>query len=182
MRILDTDYDSYMLLFHCREELPDIYGEEHRYDRAQETHDNLAYNDKFIKFRDALKKTFDLDGISEEEFEAEMNEFLALDLSHKSHFMEGEPSLDEWLEIRHLYADRQTVENTITHSQAISLFVRNANSLSEDQYEKLKAQLHEQVPEHDFTITHINLVHDLEKCMGTGDIFSHPEAVSQEQF
>ena len=83
---------------------------------AQETHDNLAYDDKFIKFRDALKKTFDLDAISEEEFEAEMNEFLALDFSHKSHFMDGEPNLEEWLEIRHLYSERQTIENSIMHS------------------------------------------------------------------
>jgi len=44
--------------------------------------------------------------MSEEEFEDEMKEFLALDYSHKSHFGENSPNLDEWLEIRHLYSER----------------------------------------------------------------------------
>tara|TARA_B110000285_G_C14882369_1_gene494537 strand:+ start:321 stop:644 length:324 start_codon:yes stop_codon:yes gene_type:complete len=55
MRILDTDYDSYMLLFHCREEFPDLYHDEYRYDRALETHDIHGESEEFIKFRDTLK-------------------------------------------------------------------------------------------------------------------------------
>ena len=69
MRILDTDYDSYMLLYHCREEFPDLHFDEYRYDRALETHDQLEKSEKFIKFRDDLKKSFDLEERSEEEFE-----------------------------------------------------------------------------------------------------------------
>jgi len=55
MRILDTDYESYMLLFHCREEFPDLYHDEYRYDRALETHDIHGESEEFIKFRDTLK-------------------------------------------------------------------------------------------------------------------------------
>jgi len=68
------------------------------------------------------------------------------------------------------------------HSQAISLFIREPESLTEEQFDNLKALLHEHVPEHDFGITHIKLQHDLQLCMNTFDIFAHPDATSQKQF
>ena len=73
MKIIDTDYDKWMLMYHCREEFPDVYDDdEYRHDKALEFHDNLSNSQAFDNFKEALKKTFDEEAISEEEFEQEL--------------------------------------------------------------------------------------------------------------
>jgi hypothetical protein len=47
MRVIDTDYSTYMLLFHCREDYPENEAEEYRYEKAIETHDNLKDSEIF---------------------------------------------------------------------------------------------------------------------------------------
>lgn len=54
MRIIDTDYDTYMLLYHCREEYPEQDDNDYRYERALETHDALSGSEAFFNFKQAI--------------------------------------------------------------------------------------------------------------------------------
>ena len=67
------------------------------------------------------------------------------------------------------------------HSQSISLFIRDGVALTDEEFFELTDTLHDKVPEHDFSLTHKQIILDHEKCP-KGDLFEHPSAVSQEEF
>ena len=66
------------------------------------------------------------------------------------------------------------------HHQAISILVRDPNSMTEERIEELIQTLKEKVPGHDFSRSHERQVQDAEKCP-KGDLFKSEGAISQKQ-
>lgn len=95
-RVLDTDYDNFLLVYHCSHHQPEepdqsdeaLTGqlEKARQHLADYTKSKLAGTERFEKFQRNLKEAVKKDNITDEEVKAELEEFIAMDKTHVQHF------------------------------------------------------------------------------------------------
>ena len=132
-----------------------------------------------------MKEAIKAPETTDQELQEELDEFLAIDDSHKEHFPGGAPSVPEWVRLRQYFAEAEHKDSAAgsalpTHSRQISVFVRDPHSLTKERLNELIERLHEMVPEAELPLTHGRIRHDKGTCP-EGDLFAHPGAKSHTE-
>jgi hypothetical protein len=124
--VLDTDYDNYLVTYACREEfrkprdidfmlvegetyrevIEEYNSEKHDAFIADRTIANFEETNAFQKFQaQLLKDNDDKKELTEEDANKEIDELMAVDPLHRSHFSNNRPTFDEWKKRRMLYVE-----------------------------------------------------------------------------
>lgn len=123
MVVLDTDYDTYMIMYKCREELrlpnqefDDLMpGGEHYREMVEEFDHNKhpiinanrsvefhGEDERFIALQQRIRQD-DLGSMNDADLQNEIDEFLEIDPTHNMHFPHNEITIDHWRKVRHHY-------------------------------------------------------------------------------